>query len=58
MGWVAATALGALVVGGALVVTADLVRTGGIAIEVTGAAAAAAAVALVVSVGRKVRQTP
>lgn len=58
VGWVAATALGALVVGGALVVTADLVRTGGIAIEVTGAAAAAAAVALLVSVGRKVRQTP
>ena len=58
VGWVSVTALLALFLGGALLAIIDLVRTGGIAIEVAGAAAAACAIALLVVAGREVRRAP
>ena len=53
VGTVAALVLAALVVGGALSALVDLLRTGGLAIEVLGTAAALGAVGLLVAAARR-----
>ena len=53
--WIAVLALGAMALGGALLAIADLLRTGGIAIEVVGVAAAVGAVGLLVVAARETR---
>lgn len=52
VGTVAALVLAALAVGGALTALVDLLRTGGLAIEVIGTAAALGAIALLVAAAR------
>lgn len=53
---VAVLALFALGLGGAVLAVVDVVRTGGIAVEVVGVAAAAAAVGLLVEAARTARE--
>jgi hypothetical protein len=53
--WVAVLALAAMLLGGAVLALADLLRTGGVAIEVAGVAAALAAVGLLVRAARETR---
>jgi len=53
--WIAVLALGAMALGGAVLAIADLLRTGGIAIEVVGVAAAVGAVGLLVVAARETR---
>lgn len=57
VGSVALLALGALLAGGGLIAAADVVRTGGLAIEIVGAAAALGAVGLLVAVAHAARDT-
>jgi hypothetical protein len=51
--WIAVLALGAMALCGVVLAVADLLRTGGIAIEVVGVAAALAAVGLLVLAARQ-----
>jgi len=53
--WIALLALCAMALGGAVLALADLLRTGGISIEVVGVAAALAAVGLLVLAARETR---
>jgi hypothetical protein len=53
--WIAVLALGAMALGSAVLAIADLLRTGGIAIEVVGVAAAVGAVGLLVVAARETR---
>jgi hypothetical protein len=53
--WVAVLALAAMGLGGAVLALADLLRTGGIAIEVVGVGAALAAVGLLALAARETR---
>ena len=50
--WVAVLALGTLALGAGLLVVSDLLRTGGIAVDVLGAVAALAALGLLVAAAR------
>ena len=54
--WVALLVLLTLALGGAVLAVVDLLRAGGIAIEVVGVAAAIAAVGLLVAAAREARQ--
>ena len=51
--WVAVLTLGAMALGGAVLAIADVLRTGGIAVEVVGVAAALAVVGLLVVAARQ-----
>ena len=53
--WIAVLALGAMALGAVVLAIADLLRTGGVAIEVVGVAAALAAVGLLVLAARETR---
>jgi hypothetical protein len=56
IGWVAVASLVALLVCGLLVAVVDVTRTGGLAIEAVGVAAAGGAIGLLVTVVREARQ--
>lgn len=56
LGSVALLSLGALLAGGALIAAVDLLRTGGLGIEVVGVAAALGAVGVLVAAARAARR--
>ena len=57
LAWVAVLALAAMALGGAVLALTDLLRTGGVAVEVAGVAAAFAAVGILVLAARGARST-
>lgn len=56
VGWIAASTLVALLVGGVVIAVVDLLGTGGLAVEALGAAAAVGAVGVLVAAARTTRR--